>query len=120
MDEIASAEQALSALTAISQVPVLAFSNGALGINSAEGGAAKASASDAVIVAGKSLGKFDSSAYMTDSELADDMKLLRETNEKIMQQNIALLADVEAMTEQLTRMRNEKAILASKIVQLSK
>ena len=56
---------------------------------------------------------------MSDSELAQEMQSLRETNEKIMQQNIALLADVEAMTEQLTRMRNQKAILASKIVQLS-
>ena len=116
MDEISEAEHDLSMLSAIGRVPVLAFSNGSCSEQTTD----RSSATAPAVVSTKSLGKFDSAAYMADSELAAEMKSLRETNEKIMQQNIALLADVEAMTEQLTRMRNEKAILASKIVQLSK
>lgn len=115
MDELIAAENAFGALNAIGQVPALAFANGSLSTDQSGRSPATAPA----VVSVKSLGSFDSSAYMTESELAEEMKSLRETNEKIMQQNIALLADVEAMTEQLTRMRNEKAILASKIVQLS-
>ncbi len=118
MEEVVAAENCFSALAALGHAPVLAFT-AAMAPPPAEA-ATPSSSTPSTTKTAKSLKKFDSSAYMDDSELAVEMKSLRETNEKIMQQNIALLADVEAMTEQLTRMRNEKAILASKIVQMSK
>jgi hypothetical protein len=114
MDELADAERIFSALESTGNIAVIAFSPSA---NSASSGTGAVACKATPI---QSLRKFDSSVYMDDSSMTQEMRSMRATSEKIMQQNIALLADVEAMTEQLTRMRNEKAILASQIVRMSK
>eukprot|EP01138_Halocafeteria_seosinensis_P007585 gb/GECG01007753.1/.p1 GENE.gb/GECG01007753.1/~~gb/GECG01007753.1/.p1 ORF type:complete len:166 (+),score=37.22 gb/GECG01007753.1/:1-498(+) len=64
----------------------------------------------------------DSESEEEEEELPDDTKVLKEmvqelkeTNERIMGQNLALLKDVQDMQTTITDLRAEKAVMADKI-----
>ena len=114
-DELRAAEQALVGLQALDRATALA-SAGARPLIAA--GASQSTAPHSppgTLPAGGSLRGFDAGRELAGDELAQELVSLKETHAKIMAQNIALLADVEAMTEQITRLRNEKAVMASRL-----
>ena len=112
--ELAAAEQALVGLQSLDRATALASATAQAPVRTAP-----TAPSGTATVEGKSLRGFDAGQTLSEGELAAEMVTMRETHAKIMAQNIALLADVEAMTEALTRMRGEKAVLTARLQQLS-